>query len=205
MPHMAWRTFGQSFVTLLVILDPLGNIPLFLALTNEYEPRARSRAAYVAVMVAGAVLAGFAAFGSALIRYLSISLESLMVAGGVLLFLVALDMLRGASSLVLIPEEVSVALVPLGTPFLAGPGAIVATIVLTRQHPGITERLAVVAGAAVALLVVLAALRFASLLGRLLRPSAIHFLTRILGLLLTAIAVQLVADAIQRWIRQGLG
>jgi len=202
---MAWRTFGQSFVTLLVILDPLGNIPLFLALTREYELRARSRAAYVAVLVAGAVLAGFAAFGSALIRYLSISLESLMVAGGVLLFLVALDMLRGANSLVLIPEDASVALVPLGTPFLAGPGAIVATIVLTRQHPGVIERLAVVAGAAVALLVVLAALRFASLLGRLLRPSAIHFLTRIMGLLLTAIAVQLVADAIQRWLRQGLG
>ena len=202
---MAWRTFGQSFVTLLVILDPLGNIPLFLALTREYELRARSRAAYVAVLVAGAVLAGFAAFGSALIRYLSISLESLMVAGGVLLFLVALDMLRGANSLVLIPEDASVALVPLGTPFLAGPGAIVATIVLTRQHPGVIERLAVVAGAAVALLVVLAALRFASLLGRLLRPSAIHFLTRIIGLLLTAIAVQLVADAIQRWLRQGLG
>jgi multiple antibiotic resistance protein len=202
---MAWRTFGQSFVTLLVILDPLGNIPLFLALTSQDEPKTRHRAAYVAVLVAGAVLAGFAAFGDALIRYLSISLESLMVAGGVLLFLVALDMLRGAQSLVLASEDVSVALVPLGTPFLAGPGAIVATIVLNRQHPGFAERLAVVAGAAVALIVVLAALRFASALGRLLRPSAIHFLTRIMGLLLTAIAVQLVADAIRRWIQAGPG
>jgi len=82
-PLVAWKTFGQSFVTLLVILDPLGNIPLFLALTHEDEPRARSRAAYVSVLVAGAVLAGFAAFGDALIRYLSISLASLMVAGGV--------------------------------------------------------------------------------------------------------------------------
>ena len=201
---MAWRTFGQSFVTLLVILDPLGNIPLFLALTSHDEPRARNRAAYVAILVAGGILATFAAFGDALIRYLSISLESLMVAGGVLLFLVALDMLRGAASLVTAPEDVSVALVPLGTPFLAGPGAIVATIVLTRQHPAVQERLAVIAGAALALLVVLAALRFASLLGRLLRPSAIHFLTRIMGLLLTAIAVELVADAVTRWLRAGL-
>jgi multiple antibiotic resistance protein len=200
---MAWRTFGQSFVTLLVILDPLGNIPLFLALTSQDEPRARHRAAYVSVLAAGAILAVFAVFGDALIRYLSISLESLMVAGGVLLFLVALDMLRGAESIVVAPEDTSVALVPLGTPFLAGPGAIVATIVLTRQHPGVTERLSVVAGAAVALIVVLVALRFASLLGRLLRPSAIHFLTRIMGLLLTAIAVQLVADAILRWVRAG--
>ena len=205
MPQMVLRTFGQSFVTLLVILDPLGNIPLFLALTSKDEPRARYRAAYVAVLVAGAVLAAFAAFGDALIRYLSISLESLMVAGGVLLFLVALDMLRGADSLVRIPEDASVALVPLGTPFLAGPGAIVATIVLTRQHPAVAERLAVVGGAAIALLVVLVALRFATVLGRLLRPSAIPFLTRIMGLLLTAIAVQLVADAVRRWLHAGLG
>ena len=202
---MAWRAFGQSFVTLVVILDPLGNIPLFLALTQREEPKARNRAAYVSILVAGAILAGFAAFGDALIRYLSISLESLMVAGGVLLFLVALDMMRGADSLIRVPEDISVALVPLGTPFLAGPGAIVATIVLTRQHQALGERLAVAAGAALALLVVLSALRFAAALGRLLRPSAIHFLTRIMGLLLTAIAVQLVADAVTRWVRAGLG
>lgn len=198
---MDWRTFGQSFVTLLVILDPLGNIPLFLALTRSHEPRARNRAAYVSVLAAAAILAVFAAFGDALIRYLSISLESLMAAGGVLLFLVALDMLRGAGPLITPPEDVSIALVPLGTPFLAGPGAIVATIVLTRQHPVLEEQVAVAAGAVLALLVVLAALRFAAALGRLLRASAIHFLTRIMGLLLTAIAVQLVADAVARWLR----
>jgi MarC family membrane protein len=201
---MGWRTFGQSFVTLLVILDPLGNIPIFIALTREQEARVRNRAAYVAVLAAGAILAVFAAFGSALIRYLSISLESLMVAGGILLFLVAFDMLRGASSLMTAPEDVSIALVPLGTPFLAGPGAIVATILLARQHPDAVERVALAAGALLALLVVLAALRFAASLGRVLRPSAIHFLTRIMGLLLTAIAVQLVADAVGRWVRFGV-
>jgi multiple antibiotic resistance protein len=201
---VAWRTFGQSFVTLLVILDPLGNIPVFLALTKRHEPKARHRAAYVSILVAALILAAFAAFGDALIRYLSISLESLMVAGGVLLFLVALDMLRGVDPLGTVAEDVSIALVPLGTPFLAGPGAIVATIVLVRQHHGLGQWLSVVAGAALALLVVLAALRFASALGRLLRPSAIHFLTRIMGLLLTAVAVQLVADAVARWIRAGV-
>ena len=201
---MGWRTFGQSFVTLLVILDPLGNIPVFLALTRNHDRRARNRAAYVSVLVAGAVLAGFALFGDALIRYLSISLQSLMVAGGVLLFLVALDMLRGVDFLGTVAEDVSIALVPLGTPFLAGPGAIVATIVLVRQHHGVAQWLAVVAGAALALIVVLAALRFAAALARLLRPSAIHFLTRIMGLLLTAVAVQLVADAVGVWVRTGV-
>ena len=200
---MAWKAFGLSFVTLLVILDPLGNIPVFLALTRLHEPPARNRAAYVSVGVAAAVLAGFAAFGDALLRYLSISLQSLMVAGGVLLFLVALDMLRGTNTLITVPENASVALVPLGTPLLAGPGAIVAMIVLTRQHTAIAERFAVAGGAALALLVVMAALRFAASLGRLLRPNAIHFLTRIMGLLLTAIAVQLVANAVFRWIHAG--
>jgi multiple antibiotic resistance protein len=201
---MAWRTFGQSFVTLLVILDPLGNVPIFLSLTRNDEPRARNRAAYLAVLVAGAVLAVFAAFGDALIRYLSISLESLMVAGGVLLFLVALDMLRGADPPMGIPPDTSIALVPLGTPFLAGPGAIVAIIVLMRQHREVSEQLAVAAGGALALLAVLATLRLAAAVGRLLRPSAIHFITRILGLLLTAIAVQLVADAVARWLETGV-
>ena len=126
-----------------------------------------------------------------------------MVAGGVLLFLVALDMLRGTNTLITVPENASVALVPLGTPLLAGPGAIVAMIVLTRQHTAIAERFAVAGGAALALLVVMAALRFAASLGRLLRPNAIHFLTRIMGLLLTAIAVQLVANAVFRWIHAG--
>jgi multiple antibiotic resistance protein len=197
---MAWRTFGQAFVTLLVILDPLGNIPVFLVLTRLEEPRVRNRAAYVAVLAAGAILAAFAAFGNALIRYLSITLESLMVAGGVLLFVVALDMLRGSPSVGAPQEDTSIALVPLGTPFIAGPGAIVATIVLVRQHLGVVERLAVAGGAVLALAVVLAALRFAAALSRLLRPSAIHFLTRIMGLLLTAIAVQLVANGVAHWI-----
>jgi MarC family membrane protein len=202
---MAWRTFGQSFLTLVVILDPLGGVPVFLTLTQGLSERRRNRAAYQAVAVAAGVLALFAAFGQALLQYLSISLESLMVAGGILLFIVALEMLRGAESLAATHEEVSVALVPLGTPLLAGPGAIVATIVLIRQHPGVTDRLAVVGGVAASLLVVLAALRFASAYRRYLRPSAIHFLTRIMGLLLTAIAVQLVVEAISRWQRFGLG
>jgi small neutral amino acid transporter SnatA (MarC family) len=106
MREIAWKALGQSFVTLLVILDPLGNIPLFLALTRDEMPRARHRAAYVAILVAGAVL----------------------------LFLVALDMMRGTQSRVLSAEDTSVALVPLAMPFLAGPGATVATIVLNRQR-----------------------------------------------------------------------
>jgi multiple antibiotic resistance protein len=202
---VAWRTFGESLVTLVVILDPLGTVPVFLSVTQPLEPRARNRAAYVAVLVAALVLGAFIAFGQALLEYLSISVESLMVAGGVLLFIVALEMLRGGDSLTTTHEGVSVALVPIGTPLLAGPGAIVATIVLIRQHDSVAERAAVAGGLVLALLIVLIALRFASACARYVRPSAIHFVTRIMGLLLTAIAVQLVVDAVARWQRTGLG
>ncbi len=101
-------------------------------------------------------------------------------------------------------EEANVAFVPLGTPLLAGPGAIVATMVLMRQNPDFGGKVSVILGVLIALAAVLASLRFASWCSRYLRPSAIHFLTRILGILLTAIAVQLVVSAVARWSRLGL-
>jgi multiple antibiotic resistance protein len=197
--------FGTAFVTLLVVLDPLGNVPVFLSLTRHATGRDRNRAAYLAVAVAATVVLVFAFFGHLLLEYLSVSLESLMVAGGVLLFIVALEMLQGGGTLLTAhDEEANVAFVPLGTPLLAGPGAIVATMVMMRQQQTTAERVAVVLGVIAALVAVLSALRFAAWCGRYLRPSAIHFMTRIMGLLLTAIAVQLVVGAIARWQRVGL-
>ncbi|HVL64594.1 MAG TPA: MarC family protein [Actinomycetota bacterium] len=202
---MDLNAFGQTLVTLLVILDPLGNVPVFLALTGRMEPRQRNRAAYQAVGVATIVVLVFAIFGRLIIEFLSISLESLMVAGGVLLFIVALEMLRGAESLMSAAHaDANVALVPLGTPLLAGPGTIVAAMVQMGRYPDAEGRIAVIAGLMGALVAVLAALRFAAAASHLVRPSAIHFMTRIMGLLLTAIAVQLVVGAVARWSEGGL-
>lgn len=201
---MPWRVFGETLVTFVVIFDPIGSVPFFLALTEGRAPRERHRAAYLAVLAAAGVLAAFAAFGQALLAYLSISLESLMVAGGLLLLLVAAEMLRGGDPTAGVPEDASLALVPLGTPWLAGPGAIVQTVLAMRRHEELPERLAVVGGIALALGLVLLALRLATLVARVIRPSAIHFVTRIMGLLLTAIAVQLIVDAVARWLRGGL-
>ncbi len=203
---MYLRILGEALVTLLVILDPLGNIPVFLVLTGGLSGRARNQASYLSVLVAAIVVILFALFGQVLLQYLNISLESLMVAGGVLLFLVAIEMLRGGGDLLSAShEEANVAFVPLGTPLLAGPGAIVATMVLIRQHPSVAGHLSVILGVLAALVLVLITLRFASSCARFIRPSAIHFTTRIMGLLLTAIAVQLVVGAIARWQRIGLG
>jgi multiple antibiotic resistance protein len=199
------RSFGEALVTLFVILDPLGGIPVFLSLTHRMHVRERNRAAYLAVAVAAGVILSFAFFGDLLLGYLNVTIEALMIAGGVLLFLVALEMLRGEHAVISSEGETYVALVPLGTPLLAGPGAIVATMVLMRQYPVGAGRVGVIAGVLVALVAVLGALRFASWCGRYLRPGAIAFVTRIMGLLLTAIAVQLMVRAAMRWVRLGLG
>jgi multiple antibiotic resistance protein len=202
---MDLSAFGRAFVTLVVILDPLGGVPVFLSLTASMPAGDRNRAAYQAVAAAGAVVLAFALFGQFLLDYLSVSLESLMVAGGALLFMVALEMLRGGDALAGSHGESNVAFVPLGTPLLAGPGAIVATMVMMRQNPSSDGRAGVVVGVLAALAVVLLGLRFAAWAGRYLGPSAIQFVTRIMGLLLTAIAVQTVVQAIVRWQKLGLG
>lgn len=116
---MNWRAFGETFVTLVVITDPIGNAPIFLTVTQRLDPRERQRAAVQAVIAAGALIVGFAIFGELVLRYLHVTIESLSIAGGLLLLLVALEMLRGVD----FPsgEAEDVALVPLATPLVAGP------------------------------------------------------------------------------------
>jgi len=212
---LAWRAvrpsldgdlFLQVFVTVVVIMDPLGSTPVFLSLTRGYTARERRAAALQAVALAAGVILTFALFGEGLLRVLGISLPSLQVAGGLLLVLVALELLnpRSDGGLVDVTDRRNVALVPLGTPLLAGPGAIATTIVYMRQADGGWEGATVVLGLLCALALVYAALRFAGVLTRALRENGVHVLSRIVGLLLAAIAVQLVAEGIQEWVRHGV-
>lgn len=135
------RLFGAAFVTLFVIMDPPGTVPLFLALTTGRSPQARRRAAWQAVLVAFTVIVVFALFGQQLLDYLGIGIPALQGAGGLLLVLVALELLTGQSEPPRQVEDVNVALVPLGTPLLAGPGAIVAPSSSSggRSRPGSTS------------------------------------------------------------------
>ncbi|HTY71526.1 MAG TPA: MarC family protein [Actinomycetes bacterium] len=190
--------FGTAFVTLFVIIDPPGSVPLFLALTANQTGGQRARSALRAVLVSFAVIVAFAIFGSSILRYLDISLPALQGAGGLLLLLVSLELLTGMGSSAASTEpDVDVALVPLGTPLLAGPGAIVATMVAVRQAGGAGEKLAALALAIVAVHVVIwLVLRFSGAILQVLRDGGISILTRIAGLLLSAIAVQLVADSV---------
>jgi multiple antibiotic resistance protein len=191
---MSWAAFGETFVTLFVITDPLGNAPVFLAITRRLSPAERQRAAVRAVAAAGTLILGFAIFGELVLRYLDVSIESLSIAGGLLLLLVALEMLRGTDFPTGDSEDV--ALVPLATPLVAGPGAIATAIVLWRNHPHAGGHTAVILAILAAVTCVGLALLVAERLTRAVNPAFFSFLTRVFGLLLSAIAVQLVVNGI---------
>jgi multiple antibiotic resistance protein len=195
------QLLGSVFVTLFVIMDPPGTVPIFLALTSSMTGRQRVRAARQAVGVAFGVIIAFAVFGRALLDYLHIGLPALQGAGGLLLLLVALELLTGKDEAPGGAEGVNVALVPLGTPLLAGPGAIVATMVYVQQTHGRASAWVAIVLALLGVHICLwGAMRFAGRIHRLLGQSGTTLVTRIAGLLLSAIAVQLVADAVRAFV-----
>jgi multiple antibiotic resistance protein len=200
--------FAQVFVTILVIMDPVGNVPVFLALTKGETGPDRRTAARQATAAAAAVILAFAAFGQQLLHLLGISLEALQVSGGLLLVLVALELLQGGSGAGTAVEDgmvgMNVALVPLGTPLLAGPGAIAATMVYIREAESVAEVAIVVGALVTALAVVYLALRLAEPIATRLGTNGIVLLSRVVGLLVAAIAVQLVATGIDEWVRGGV-
>ena len=198
------RLFSEVFITLFVIMDPPGTVPIFLGLTGAMTARQRNRAARQAVLVALGVIAAFAFFGQSILSYLHISLPALQASGGLLLLLVAMELLTGKM------EEpkpsgngtVNVALVPLGTPLLAGPGAIVATMVFVQGNDGTAaDWVSIALGVDAVHLALFLTMRFANVIHRVLRESGVILVTRIAGLLLAAIAVQLIADAVEAFIK----
>ena len=198
---MNLKLFGEVFVTLLVIVDPPGMVPVFLALTGTLPPRQRVRAGTQAVLLALGVIVIFAVAGQTLLDYLHVQLPALQGAGGLLLVLVALQLLTGKTDE---PSEqggtTNVALVPLGTPLLAGPGAIVATMLFVQRAAGAGDYTVIGLGIIAVMVTVWLVLRFSGGIVKLLRPGGIEVLTRIAGLLLAAIAVQLIADAVAAFV-----
>ena len=193
----------EVFVTLFVIMDPVGTIPIFLSLTRGRSTATQRKAAWQAVLVSFGVITAFAFFGQQVLHYLDISLAALKGAGGLLLLLVALELLTGKDETPTANSDVNVSLVPLGTPLLAGPGAIVATIVFVQQSEGVADVTAIALGIVAIHLAVYLSLRFSVGITRIIRESGIVLLTRIAGLLLSAIAVQLVADSVRGFLAEG--
>jgi multiple antibiotic resistance protein len=192
--------FTSALVTLFVIMDPVGTVPIFLSLTGGYRPPQVRAAARQSVLVSFLVISTFAFFGQSILDYLRVSLPALQCAGGLLLLLVALELLTGKDDEPMATGNANVALVPLGTPLLAGPGAIVATMVFSKRVHDFADFSALSLAVIAVHLCLWLAMTFSIPILRLLRESGILLVTRIAGLLLSAIAVQLVADAVRAFI-----
>ncbi|GAA1878858.1 MarC family protein [Williamsia serinedens] len=191
--------YTTVLITLVVIMDPPGQIPIFLSLVGHQTPAARNRAAFQAPAVSLLVISTFAIGGKFILAYLHIGVPALQGAGGLLLLLVALQLLTGLgnASNPRAADGVNVALVPLGTPLLAGPGAIAAVIVSVSQADDEAGTYLAIAAAIVTVHLILATvLRFSTVLIRILGVGGVTLLAKIAGLLLAAIAVQLIANSI---------
>ena len=191
----------RSFLTLLVVMDPIGLVPVFLALAGERPVEDQRRIARKAVLVAGGLLAAFAGFGAWLLQSLSISIDAFRVAGGILLFLIAVDMVLAQHARETEEEaresrsRQDVSVFPLAIPMIAGPGALASIMILageSRAQP--LGLVLVLTNCGIVLVLGYLALRLAAPLGRLLGQTGVNVVTRVLGVLLAALAVQYVAD-----------
>ena len=191
----------EVFVTLFVIMDPVGCVPIFLSLTAGRTAAYQRRAAWQAVVLAFIVIVSFALFGQWILTYLHISLAAMQGAGGLLLLLIALQLLTDNEQTHSGDTNSNVALVPLGTPLMAGPGAIVATMLFAKRVHGFEDFSAVAVGIIALHITMWLAMRFSLPIQRLLRDSGVSILTRIAGVLLAAIAVQMVADSVRAFVR----
>ena len=196
----------SAFVTLFVIIDPIGIAPLFLALTAERKAADRRKTAARAVLIAVLVLVAFAIGGSWLLQAMGISLPAFRVAGGILLFWISFEMVfeqrtrrketTAERSVAEEPHD-DIAAVPLAVPLMAGPGAITAVILLESQSGGGWIEFAWVIAVIVSVLAVtLAILLVAVPIGHLMGKTVRTVVTRLLGVILAALAVQFVADGV---------
>ena len=192
-------TFGvQAFVTLLVILDPPGATPVFLALVAGRSPKERVKLAWQGAGVSLLVIVTFALFGKFILNYLHVSFNALQGAGGLLMLLIALELLTGkdsggdAST-----TDVNVALVPLGTPLLAGPGAIVTTMLYVQYAHTASMKLTLAAAIVLTHIVIGLTLMFSTKILGIIKESGVTLMARVAGLLLGAIAVEMVVTSIK--------
>ncbi|MCZ2527928.1 MarC family protein [Streptomyces sp. HB2AG] len=193
--------FGSVFLTLFVIMDPPGITPIFLALTSGRATKVQRRMAWQAALVAFGVIAVFGVFGQQVLDYLHVSVPALMVAGGLLLLLVALDLLTGKAEEPTQTKDVNVALVPLGMPLLAGPGAIVSVILAVQKAEGVAQEVSVWGAIVAVHLVLWLAMRFSLSVIRVIKDSGVVLVTRLSGMLLSAIAVQQIANGVTGFVR----
>jgi multiple antibiotic resistance protein len=197
--------FVSAFVTLLVVIDPPGCAPIFAGLTRDATAAQRRGMAIRASLVAAGILLFFGLLGEDLLKTLGISLAAFRIAGGIMLFLIALDMVferrtqrreSRAQEVEADPEHDDVSVFPMAIPMIAGPGSIASIMLLMARSDGLDESLIVLAALAAVLVLTLVSLLAAGWLMRLLGHRTEAMLTRLLGVILAALAAQFVIDGI---------
>ncbi|MEM6463373.1 MAG: MarC family protein [Pseudomonadota bacterium] len=196
----------HALVTLLVMLDPPGNAPIFLGLTANLNRTERFQVALRACVITFVILAVFAVAGSGILSTFGISMAAFRVAGGLLLFWIAFEMIferrherkkKHAERSVSMDQIKNIAVFPLAIPILAGPGSISAVVILSSTFSRPIERLELIAVLFVVVVVLFAAFVVANRLKELLGETGTIILTRLLGVLLAALSVQFVADGVK--------
>jgi multiple antibiotic resistance protein len=199
--------FVSAFVTFFVIIDPPGCAPIFASLTHDCPPAERRKMAVRSVLIAAGILFFFGLFGEDLLDALGISLAAFRIAGGIMLFLIALEMVfekrqarrsSRAQEVEASPEIEDVSVFPMGIPMIAGPGSIASVMLLVGRSSGLQETLVVFAALGSVLFLTMLSLLAAGALMRLLGHKMEAMLTRLLGVILAALAAQFVIDGIQR-------
>lgn len=192
-------------VSIFFVVDPLATIPAFLTMTADDPPRKRSAMALKAAIASTVILVVFAASGGLIFRLFGVTLSAFRVAGGIVLGLSAIEMLRADRPSRETEEEiregidkVDISITPLAIPLLAGPGAISTVMVLTHQASSWSAAVPVYVAIALTGIATYVLLSYSTLLQRLLGKTGIHVLSRIMGLVLATIAVQFVLDGL-RW------
>ena len=199
--------FTSAFVTFAVIIDPPGCAPIFASLTSGTDAAHRRRMAIRSAVVAWCILMFFALLGEPLLRTLGISLSAFRIAGGIMLFMIALDMVfeqrterreERAKEIEGTPEAEDISVFPMAIPMIAGPGSIASIMLLTARADGTAEWLVVLGAMTAVILLTLLALLAAGPLMKLIGAKLEAMITRILGVILAALAAQFVIDGLER-------
>lgn len=198
--------FISAFVTLFVVIDPPGCAPIYASLSSGASDAQRRSMAIRAVLIAGGILFFFAMFGEALLSFLHIDLDSFRIAGGIMLFIIAVDMVferrterrhDRAERIRATPEVEDVSVFPMAMPMIAGPGSIASVMLLVAQSDGLPRAMVIFGALILVLLLTLAALLLAAPMMKVIGAKAETVVTRLLGVLLAALAAQFVIDGLK--------
>ncbi len=201
---LQWNEYIKIFVAVLVIIDPFGAIPVFLSLTGHNTQADRKHIARIAALATAIILIVSSIFGNTILHFFGISMASFRVAGGILLLFLGIAMMHAQQSPTRhTPEEdleaenkESIAVVPMAMPLLAGPGAISTVIIYSQEAAGWGHKGILIASCVVAALILWITMLLAIPLSRVLGRTGINIMTRVMGLILTAISIEFIATGL---------